>query len=700
MANPAEAMEIDDDEPAATTTAPVANANDNDDVVEAVPPPAATAPAFAATPRKLYDLPEIADRYATIVSTLKDVVYRDPSKFSLKPPCWDKWKADEYRKLADYLECFDLVPLARELGKSVEEVYHMYHGVVTKPLYKACTASNKGVHGMQGWFELYNKHGTPSRVWAENEDKCGELDNITSQTIHLILQKSGYKCRVKLEELREDDLEWIQENVELPYRRILSGLAAGKNVKYKTDDGLPPNKTLKRKLPSEPETPSKQARLAENGNATAPAKMRTTPSAFAATPQPPRTSRNPLETPTNAPKKRQPSAAVEAPTPSKALAVAAPSTPEPTKIVTLQVGSSEQFANRSWTAAGVVARFSDIVPGFVVLVERRTLRRFTVPLSALVQVDKDWLNDKRRESLIEKASLMTLKQGEAPTYVYRYWTNRREVVIARYVFMSRMKIHVELEEECEGRIISIPFEELNEQDRVWLKEHINQYDLRTMSDYEAKKAAEEAKVLAEAAQDAEETTTSSSTADYVVIDSASDQDADHESQASDVVRTQKRARRPAENHSVELADRSMSVAIADPDATMAEEDEEDIEVARPGTSAQDLAVRAASRAPDATTFHGSFETAQESPSEAGGAMDETYEAITGAPIRHWTDFNLVGNLVAIAERKVFLRVQGRDEHEQLPMERWSEGDKAWIREYLVKDQKKILSGKAKVGVAA
>ena len=397
----------------------------------------------------------------------------------------------------------------------------------------------------------------------------------------------------------------------------------------------------------------------------------------------------------------------------------------------------------------------------MILLERKTLRRLTVPLSALDQDDKEWFNERVKENRIARSHVKTLKQpSETPEHVYRYWTDRAEVLIARYIFVSRLKVHVELEEQIEERMVSIPFEDLSEMDRAWLREQktISQYDKRTLSDFEAKKAAQATKA-AEAAQAVAAPRSSSSIrtdSDYVVIDSASDQDADHESEASDVVRTQKRARGPAKNLSIELADRSMSVTPAEQETTVFSEEnistgsaqpvdldsrmggvnEEEIEVARASTPAQDLAVRAASRAPEAFTANDSFETAQESQSEAGDntvppqdvavralskipdtfpsidspgpeyetvegtARYEQFDPITGAPIRQWTDFNLVGNLVGIAEHKVFLRVEGRDELVRLPIAQWSEADRQWIREYLVRDQKMILSGKAKPGDGA
>lgn len=743
MANTAEVMEIDDDEPVATasiTTAPVpvVRAEDNEDIVETAQPVATTAAACPATPRKLYDLPEIADRYAPIRSTIDDVVYRDPSKFSLKPPFWERWKTDEYRKFAQYLECFDLVPLARELGKPVEEVYHMYHAVVTKPLYDARKANNKGLQGMKGWFKLYNEYGTPSRVWAEDEDRRGELDDITHRTIHLILQKTGTKCKVKLEELREDDFEWIQENIEERNRQILSGFAVGDPWKKTTTDGLPryekrpdeetlnektlDQKTLKRKLSPEPATPAKQARLTENGNATAPAKMRSTPSAFAATPQATRGAVSTVETPSGSSKQRQVSVVAEAPTPSKAKPVVVPSTPMVTKMVRLRVTSPRQFDYRSWTAASVVARFEDTSPGCVILVERTTLRRLTVPFSALDRADKDWLNARTKQELISIDRLKLLKKGKAPVQgfeigkapvdLHKYWTE--EGIVAKYSFVSRLKLHLEREDPGEGesRMVTITIADLTTEDKAWLKENISLTDRQTLSDHFGKQALREAQAT-KAARAASQSTSGPSIdadADYVVVDSSSDKAADYESEGSDIVRTQKRGRGPVTDKSLTLGDRSMSAAVTDRDSAMGGEDGEEIAVAGSSTVAQNLAVRAASKAPDAIIADDNPPLAQETQSEAGSGsgsgsssdsdIDEPYEVITGAPIRQWTDFNLVGNLVGVAERKAIVRVEGREELERLSMERWSRADLNWVMEYLVKDQKRILSGKAKVGGVA
>lgn len=73
--------------------------------------------------------------------------------------------------------------------------------------------------------------------------------------------------------------------------------------------------------------------------------------------------------------------------------------------------------------------------------------------------------------------------------------------------------------------------------------------------------------------------------------------------------------------------------------------------------------------------------------------EEPYEAITGAPIRSWTDDGFMANLVGIANRMVYLRVEGEDGTRKLPMADWTVVDKEWLRDYLVDEQRRILSGK-------
>lgn len=643
MASTADTMQIDDDEPTITTNAraPVARlvGHDNTNAVAAAQPANASA-----TPRKLYDTPEFADRYVPLYSTIEDVVYRDPAKFSLKPPCWEKWKPKEYYQFAQYLECVDLTPLARRLDKPVEEVYHMYHAVVVNPLYDARKADSKGVQGMKGWFRLYNKYGTPCRVWADDEDKNGELDNITDGTVHLILQESGNKSQVKLDDLSESDLKWIQENVYLRNRQILSGRAAGKQTKYNTEDGLPPyKKTLKRKPLPDPMTPSKKPHLADGGNATAPAKMLATPSNFASSPQLSKIALDPLDTPA-----------------SRSLQISVP--------------SPERFADRTWTATGVTARFYDTSPGSIILMELNTLRKITVPKEALTSDDKEWLNTQRKDKLINAAQWKHLKFENAKRYAARSWSDGK--IMASYVFVSHMRLHLELAPRSAG-FETISMDDLTQEDSDWLEQNISQAERRTLKGSATTKATKEPEKAENTRLSAGEATSRPSPGadeDCVVIDSIPDKGGDHEAGSSITEET----RQTAEGYQeMEMEDAHMNTPRQ-----------------------EDLLVRTtSSKAPEEVISDDTAESAPEPRSEAdsGNAIDEPYESISGAPIRQWTEFNLDANLVGIAYRKVFLRVEGREGIERLPMERWSYDDKLWVKEYLVVDQRKILSGKVKVG---
>lgn len=696
MASTADAMQIDDDEPTTTTNAraPVARliGHDNTNAVAAAQPANASA-----TLRKLYDSPELADRYVPLYSTIEDVVYRDSAKFALKPPCWEKWKPKEYHQFAQYLECVDLTPLARQLDKPLEEVYHMYHAVVVNPLYDARKASSKGVQGMKGWFRLYNEYGTPCRVWADDEDKNGELDNIADGTVHLILQESGNKCHVKLDDLSESDLEWIQENVYLQNRQILSGRAAGKQTKYNTEDGLPPyKKALKRKPLPEPITPSKQPRLAGNGNATAPAKMLATPSNFASSPQLSGIDLNPLDTPASRHLKlRQHSTAKEGPslsTPPNAVALSSPQ---------FSVTSPERFADRTWAATGVTARFYDTSPGSIILMELNTLRKITVPKEALTSDDKEWLNTRRKDKLINAAQWKSLMFENAKRHAARPWTDRK--IMASYVFVSHLRIHLELAPGSAG-FETISMDDLTQEDSGWLEQNVSQAERRTLKGSATTKATTEPAKKENTRLSAGEATSRPSRGadeDCVIIDSIPDKSSDHEAGSSITEETRQTADNAAASKPLGLVKSGKSVAASDPARGCQEKEMEDAHINIPRKEGA-LVRTTSSKAPEEVISDDTAASAPEPRSEddSGNAIDEPYESISGAPIRQWTEFNLEAKLVGIAYRKVFLRVEGREGIERLPMERWSHDDKVWVKEYLVVDQRKILSGKIEVGEAA
>ncbi|GIZ45015.1 hypothetical protein CKM354_000819900 [Cercospora kikuchii] len=431
---------------------------------------------FQPTPRRLYDLPEYADRYTPVFSTLEQVVYRDPYAFSIKPPCWEKWKPEEYRAFADYLGLVDLKPLSRSLGKPVEEIYHMYHTLVTGPLLDASNASRRGEAGMKSLFELHNNHGTPNRSWTA-EGIRAEFGEVSFLTVHLILEESGIKRKIKLADLTNDDLSWIQQNVPLEQRQILSGINHGTANKHDTEDGLPPCVTLKRKASPELETrkSAKQARLMESN--TAPAKLRATPSTFSNTPndvaasgQRPATPSRPQQT------SQQRSAPLQAQSPASP---SGPDTPaaKPSLLAKFRAPSPKSLY-RKWTDVGLDAQFFDTAPSTVVLLERSSNEQIAISRYAMNDDDKKWLNYMRDGKHIDIHAWKPLVKSRSlgTSDAFRSWTAQE--VIARFESVSRRSVHVlRLSDRFQA---TIKLADLTEADKDYVQEHVSLADMRTL----------------------------------------------------------------------------------------------------------------------------------------------------------------------------------------------------------------------------
>lgn len=431
---------------------------------------------FQPTPRRLYDLPEYADRYTPIFSTLEQVVYRDPYAFSIKPPCWEKWKPEEYRAFADHLELVDLKPLSRSLGKPVEEIYHMYHTLVTGPLLDASNAALRGEEGMESLFELHNNHGTPNRSWTA-EGLRAEFEHVSFLTVHLILEESGIKRKIKLADLTNDDLAWIKQNVPLEQRQVLSGIYDGAVNNHDTEDGLPPCVPLKRKASPELETPrpAKQARLMESN--TAPAKLRATPSTFSNTPndvaassQRSATPSRPQQTP------QQRSAPLQAQTPA---IPSGPSTPaaKPSLLAKFRAPSPKSLY-RKWTDVGLDAQFFDTAPSTAVLLERSSNEKIAISRCAMNDDDKKWLNDMRDGKHIDIHAWKPLVKSRSlgTSDAFRSWTAQE--VIARFESVSHRSVHVlRLSDRVDA---TIKLADLTDADKDYLQEHVSLQDMRTL----------------------------------------------------------------------------------------------------------------------------------------------------------------------------------------------------------------------------
>lgn len=169
-------------------------------------------------PKGLYDHPEIAERYAA--KTVDGVDHTNPQKFTLKPACWKSWKPRHYAKLAEHMRAqFNPFPFAEEEGLPVDEVKHVFSGLVCNPLYFADEATRRGEEGMGDLIELYTKYGTPTRAWGKpmivdgvKTAVYGELSRVSAGKVELITRK-GSKTTMKLSELTEVDKKYLKDTL-------------------------------------------------------------------------------------------------------------------------------------------------------------------------------------------------------------------------------------------------------------------------------------------------------------------------------------------------------------------------------------------------------------------------------------------------------------------------------------------------------
>ena len=184
-------------------------------------PPSQPLPTPAATParaRQLHDIPEPSSRYKPQASTTDEtVMYRDPHQFSLKPPYWKRWTPKMYSTFADELRAqFDATVFAKQLGRPVEEIQHVFNAVVCNPLYDAKKAQRRGEKGMVETFLQVNDHGTPVRKWSDkpNDEKIeGELKKVTGDGKVELILKDGNEMVMDVKSMHKDDVAYLKSAV-------------------------------------------------------------------------------------------------------------------------------------------------------------------------------------------------------------------------------------------------------------------------------------------------------------------------------------------------------------------------------------------------------------------------------------------------------------------------------------------------------
>lgn len=167
------------------------------------------------TPKIRSPSPSVIDRHTP--KSRNGTPLRDPSRFSVKPPIWNSWTAEEYSKLAEHLfTSFDHTAFATQADKPIEEVRDVLNAVVCRPLRHAVEAARRGKEGMQELFDLYNKWGTPVRTWGRKSrhEVRGELLGFKNGYVHLEPERGRRGLApVPVKALTKDDLEYLERVV-------------------------------------------------------------------------------------------------------------------------------------------------------------------------------------------------------------------------------------------------------------------------------------------------------------------------------------------------------------------------------------------------------------------------------------------------------------------------------------------------------
>lgn len=168
---------------------------------------------------------QTSSRYAP--SSYDGIEYRNPAKFSLKPPFWQRWSSKDYINFAEHLRYqLDPVPFAKQTGIPVEEILHVFNAVVCNPLYEFKEAKKRGEEGMREVMEIYQsrKYATPRRPWGREEHEfvgaepkekrwLGELKGVREGAVELVLASSGNEMVMWAWQLGEKDIKYLRETL-------------------------------------------------------------------------------------------------------------------------------------------------------------------------------------------------------------------------------------------------------------------------------------------------------------------------------------------------------------------------------------------------------------------------------------------------------------------------------------------------------
>lgn len=200
------------------------------------PPP--TTPPTNRKPPSLHSLPVLAPHHLPRTSTASDIVYTNPSLFSLSPPLWRKWTPAMYASFAAHLRThFDPIPLSRQFHRPVEEIQHVFSALVVAPLEDAREATRRGEAGMREIREAFCRFGAGVRGWG-SQGLRGWIDGVEEGAVRVVLEDGTVRV-LGVGELRGEDRGYLKGTLtEGDWGRVSGRKDGGEDLGGGMEDGV------------------------------------------------------------------------------------------------------------------------------------------------------------------------------------------------------------------------------------------------------------------------------------------------------------------------------------------------------------------------------------------------------------------------------------------------------------------------------
>jgi hypothetical protein len=161
--------------------------------------------------------PYLADQYIPRTSTAEGVEFVSPKKFCLKPVHIKAWHRKHYKLFAEHLrQQFDPRTFAAQTGLSIQDINHVFTGVVVNPLYDA-RAPKRADEYIEVLRKEFQSSGTADRPWGKPKQDGtmieGRLNRISNRGDVEITTADGGKLKMTMKELSEIDLKCLEQTL-------------------------------------------------------------------------------------------------------------------------------------------------------------------------------------------------------------------------------------------------------------------------------------------------------------------------------------------------------------------------------------------------------------------------------------------------------------------------------------------------------